>query len=566
MILPFPPFAPDVSNLNGVTTSVAVNCVPRADGYGPFKAFTSFTAALPTACRGYFRAIKSDGTPVIFAGTSTRLFKLNNTDYSWVPSSKVTALTSISNGSPAVFTLNSHGLSNGDTLVLSTSGTLPTGLTAGTVYYVINSAANTFNVSLTSGGSAVNTSSGGSGTHSMTYFYTALSTNAQWQFAQFGNYVIAVQANIAPQVFDLSSDSAFSDLGGSPPQAAYITVVNRFVVLSGLLNNPYRIQWSGLNAVTTWTSGTNSSDYQDLPDGGRCQGVAGGEFGFIFQETTIRRMVYSPGSAVIFTIERVAQDEGLNYPYSLISAGNVVYFISSSGLRRIATTGGVEAIGKETMDRTFLDDVDTAALGLVIGAKDPQASRIYWAYKSLSGSSGAFDKIVNYDFALERFGGTISTNGEYIASTSRPGLTLDALDSISGSLDALPYASLDDVSTASLLSIAAFDTDHKLGFFTGSNLEATIQTAEQELEGGRRVRVKGLRPITDAAGCYGAVVGRENPQDSTTTSTEQVVNIRGLCPANTSTRLVRGQLRVPAAATWTYAKGMEPQWANEGKA
>ena len=73
--------------------------------------------------------------------------------------------------------------------------------------------------------------------------YSALSSTDNWQFAQFGNYVIAVQANVAPQYFDLTSSTAFANLGGSPPQAAYVAVVGRFLVLSGLLNNPYRIQW-----------------------------------------------------------------------------------------------------------------------------------------------------------------------------------------------------------------------------------------------------------------------------------------------------------------------------------
>jgi len=31
----------------------------------------------------------------------------------------------------------------------------------------------------------------------------------------------------------------------------------------------------------------NSSDYQDLPDGGIVRGVAGGEYGVIFQETAM---------------------------------------------------------------------------------------------------------------------------------------------------------------------------------------------------------------------------------------------------------------------------------------
>ena len=50
-----------------------------------------------------------------------------------------------------------------------------------------------------------------------------------WQFVQFINRVIAVQANTAPQSFDLTSSSLFADLAGAPPQARYIDIVGRFV-------------------------------------------------------------------------------------------------------------------------------------------------------------------------------------------------------------------------------------------------------------------------------------------------------------------------------------------------
>src|SRR5690242_2158987 len=39
--------------------------------------------------------------------------------------------------------------------------------------------------------------------------YSAVPSSDHWQFAQFGNFVIAVEANAVPQVFDLSSSSAF---------------------------------------------------------------------------------------------------------------------------------------------------------------------------------------------------------------------------------------------------------------------------------------------------------------------------------------------------------------------
>ena len=79
------------------------------------------------------------------------------------------AVTSITNASPAVVNATGHGLSVGDPVVFLTTGTLPTGLAVGTVYYVISAGfgANAFEVSATPGGAAIDTSSAGSGTHSI---------------------------------------------------------------------------------------------------------------------------------------------------------------------------------------------------------------------------------------------------------------------------------------------------------------------------------------------------------------------------------------------------------------
>src|SRR5262249_4251988 len=122
---------------------------------------------------------------------------------------------------------------------------------------------------------------------------------------------------------------------------------------------------------------------------------------------------------------------------------------------------------------------------------------------------------------------------------------------------------------AALSKLSAVSTVHKLGFFTGANLEATLDTSEQTIPAsagtGRRVRVKGFRPITDAASCFGAVGARENVQSAVGYSAEQAVNAKGLCPANVSTRLARGRLRIPAGASWSFASGLEPEFAQEGR-
>jgi hypothetical protein len=68
--------------------------------------------------------------------------------------------------SPGVITDTAHGFTNGQVIELGTTGALPTGLSVGTSYYVINATTNTYQLSLTQGGAAINTSISQSGVHS----------------------------------------------------------------------------------------------------------------------------------------------------------------------------------------------------------------------------------------------------------------------------------------------------------------------------------------------------------------------------------------------------------------
>lgn len=70
--------------------------------------------------------------------------------------------------SPAVITPATSVPINTTPVTFTTTGALPTGLTVGKVYYVVNAGATTFQVSATIGGTAVNTSGTQSGVHTVT--------------------------------------------------------------------------------------------------------------------------------------------------------------------------------------------------------------------------------------------------------------------------------------------------------------------------------------------------------------------------------------------------------------
>lgn len=84
----------------------------------------------------------------------------------YVDSTPTTVTISIA--SPAVVTWANHGLAAGREVVFTSTGALPTGLTAGTVYYVVSPTTNDFSVAATPGGAAINTTGTQSGVQTST--------------------------------------------------------------------------------------------------------------------------------------------------------------------------------------------------------------------------------------------------------------------------------------------------------------------------------------------------------------------------------------------------------------
>jgi hypothetical protein len=125
-----------VTTSEGVTNAQAKNALI-------VSAFNSISGGFNNGTRVIMSAASSSNTPIA-SGVAT-----------------------ITIASPAVITRNSHGFANGNVVFFTTTGALPTGLLPNVHYFVINSTTNTFNVSLTQGGTAINTSGTQSGTHSV---------------------------------------------------------------------------------------------------------------------------------------------------------------------------------------------------------------------------------------------------------------------------------------------------------------------------------------------------------------------------------------------------------------
>lgn len=96
---------------------------------------------------------------------------IDDLDYFWI-NEIGTSTATLSIASPCVVNKTSHGLEVGNKISFTTSGALPTGITASTEYYIISSGfgANSFQISATYNGTAINTSGTQSGTHTYTAY------------------------------------------------------------------------------------------------------------------------------------------------------------------------------------------------------------------------------------------------------------------------------------------------------------------------------------------------------------------------------------------------------------
>jgi len=106
---------------------------------------------------------------MIVGGTSGTPTRLASSLLGYITTGATSTTVTMTIATPAVVTHSSHGLSLGDKIYLTTTGALPTGLTASTTYYVIKIDANSYNLATSLAnalaGTKIATSGSQSGTH-----------------------------------------------------------------------------------------------------------------------------------------------------------------------------------------------------------------------------------------------------------------------------------------------------------------------------------------------------------------------------------------------------------------
>ncbi|WP_182417943.1 hypothetical protein [Bartonella sp. HY038] len=475
---PIAEYRPDVADINGQFTDDICNVIPADGSYIPMPSFEVFTGNLMAKPLGGIAVRAVDGTTLIFCGTDTGLYMLDNTDLTW----------------------KNIGKEN--------------------------------------------------------FSYSA-NEDARWSFAAFGNYVIAVNKNDAPQVFIIGQASRFRNLGGDPPRAGLVRVWGDFVCLMQLPDFPNRVHWSGLNDAEWWTVGQKNCDYQNFPDGGNVQGSSETTNPIVFLQTAIYRATFVPGSDIIFSFQKIHDKRGAKSAASIACRGSYAFYADEGGFFQISMDGTINPIGFEKVDRSVFSKLNAVDISSMFGAIDPFYSRVYWITDYLG--TGIFREMLIYDWGLQRWSlVNVETCG--VLPIYNAGYTLDGLDRVSMSLEALPFSLDSKAWQGGAPILGAFSADYRLGAFSGTGMEAIVSSQEIGSTAGSVQRISSVFAAIDTDQAFLSVGTRfrRNLYDPIRWGVEKLPSYNsGRYHMRARGRFHKFRLRVPVGEVWKHVKGFD---------
>ena len=386
------------------------------------------------------------------------------------------------------------------------------------------------------------------------------------EFAVFNNKAIscAVEEPLQFRALD-GTESLFADLATSTlkPQARHIGVINQFVMLGNVIEGsakyPNRLRWSAFNDETDYDQAASTqSDKQDLEgDIGRIQKVVGGgEYGVIFSQKSIHRIEYV-GSPEIFQVVWVEQNRGTIAPNSVVSWGRKTYFLSDDGFFEF--DGSVSRpISHGKVSKWFFDNLHASEFFYRISAGvDSTNSLVYWTCvtKSATGDFPNCDRVIVYHWPSGRWGYSDITT-EMVFTGLAEGLTLEEVDGLSSSIDALGLSLDAQFFLGGKIRVSAFDSSHILKAFDGSNIAATMETGSHQLIPGRRALVNGFEPLVDGGTLTGAVASIERLKDTYTYDTANAQETEGHIPALNTGKYHKFRVSVAAGGSFDHAQGI----------
>jgi hypothetical protein len=344
---------------------------------------------------------------------------------------------------------------------------------------------------------------------------------------------------------------------GSVPTFRVSGVIRDFLVTGNQPTNQNRIQWSGINDIGTWQSGTKQADQQDLPgSGGEIMHITSGEYGYVFRQNQIIRMDYV-GGATVFRLSVISPNRGAVYGKTVAQDNRRVFFYADDGFFEIQGDN-VVGIGAEKVNRFFDLDLNKAFSDRICAAVDPFNQLVMWLYPSAqntNNTTGICDRIIIYNYATKKWS-LAEANASFIFSQFVGAYTVELMDIISQNLENINIALDTDFWSGGQRFLGAINNSYQAAIFSGTDNQSEIETSEVEIFPGHRASITGVRPIVDAQATV-TIKTRDRLANTATESTSASMTDSGINPVRQSGRYFRANVKVARGTTFNHGQGID---------
>lgn len=383
----------------------------------------------------------------------------------------------------------------------------------------------------------------------------AMSVTGRWQFAQFGDNVVAVNG-IETKEVDLVAGTA-STLTGAP-NGVGVAIVGPHVVITQADGNDYLVQWSAFNDHTAWTPAVDQAGFQPMLTGGEVMGIAGGEYGVILQRFRLVRMMLTGEATAPFTFQEITTNFGCASRGSIAQAGRTVFFLSDRGFMALDDGAAIRPIGNEKFDQTFRDSISPEDYERIWAAVDPKRTLVMWGVEGVPGTVWVYNWVLDRASTL-RFG----FNGLFSGFES--GLTLEALAVLYPDLDTMPMSLDDPRFNGGDPRFYVVGSDNTVGSLSGPNMAAAVETGWLEPVAPNVARIRGAWPNGDAIeGVRVIVDARQRQGDTQAVRTSGDMQPSGRAPLRASGKSVKVRVEHEAGAEWSYLTGVDLEMDRAG--
>jgi hypothetical protein len=239
---------------------------------------------------------------------------------------------------------------------------------------------------------------------------------------------------------------------------------------------------------------------------------------------------------------------------SIAQYQGVTFFLSDDGFY-MCDGQQVVPIGSEKVDRFFIDDASESDYGTMSAAVDPIRKLVIWNYVDTGGNR----KLIIYNFATKKW--TYADAGtDFLSEASTTSVTLEQLDSISASIDALT-SSLDSRLYVGGKYFLGGTLGAKVFTYTGQPLSGRIATGDIDLGGPSVVTL--ARPLVDNGSATVAIASRTLLSQDVTFGTAVAADSENRVSLRSAGRYHRIQVN-PTGADWKNAVAVDVDVAGQG--